>query len=180
MATQLIATINDSRFERINGQLVERPVPNTLHAQVQKRILYLLDELLQNTDAEIYGEWSIARPGHTGEDDPDYMTIDVLVCFPPFTEAKNRHLAVPGFLAVEIVSPGQGQDLIEKAICYANWGTPHVWIINPDTRVCLEFYSGTTVTIAQYELTAGELIKVPVSSIFSKLSKTPGSLTNWG
>ena len=173
MATQLIATetIDERRFERIDGELVGRPVPNTLHMRIQKRILYLLDQLLAETDAEVGPEWSMTRPGHADRDDPDYMTADVLVCYPPLAQGKNGHLMVPGFLAVEVVSPGQGPDLIEKAIRYAAWGTPHVWIINPDTRVCLEFHGGDIFTIQREELHAGSPITLKVADIFSKLSK---------
>ena len=49
MATHLIApdTTDDSRFERIDGQLVERPVPNTPHAIIQTQFLLLLTQALR-------------------------------------------------------------------------------------------------------------------------------------
>jgi len=142
MATQLIApeSIDDSRFERIDGQWVERPVATTKHVRIQKRTLYLFTQLLEGSDGEVNQEWSITRPGHANENDPDYLTPDILVVYPPITEAKNGHLAVPGFLAVEILSPGQ--DLFWKAFLYAAWGTKHVWIINPETRLGFEFHGG--------------------------------------
>ena len=78
---------------------------------------------------------------------------------------------MPGFLAVEMVSPGQGTGLIEKAIRYAAWGKPHVWIVNPDTRVCLEFHGGDTFMIQREELHADAPVTLRVADIFSKLSK---------
>jgi Uma2 family endonuclease len=78
---------------------------------------------------------------------------------------------VPGFLAVEVISPRQGPDLIEKAIRYAAWGTPHVWIINPETRICLEFHGGDTFTVQREQLHASAQITLRVADIFSKLSK---------
>ena len=175
MATLLVPVIDERRFERINGELRERPVPNTLHMQVQRRIYKLLDQLLEETEAEVGPEWSITRPGHADQDDPDYMTADVLVCYPPFITGKNGHLTVPGFLAVEVVSPGQGADLIDKAIRYAAWGKPHVWIVNPDTRVCLEFHGGDTFMIQREELHADAPVTLRVADIFSKLSKAEKS-----
>jgi hypothetical protein len=89
MATLVTPAIDERRFERIDGKLVERPVANTIHMQVQRSSLKLLDQLLAETDAEVGQEWSITRPGHADKDDPDYMTADVLSAV--YTRKKRPH-----------------------------------------------------------------------------------------
>jgi len=170
MATQLIApeTADDTCYERIDGQLIERPVPLSSHACAQSEILLLLHGALRGSKGRAYTEWSIAQPEQADRDDPDYMTPDVLIVYPPLTRARNGYLAVPGFLAVEILSPGQ--DLISKALRYAAWGTPHVWIINPETRLAFEFHGGNTFTIQRQELRAGDLV-ISLASVWAELDR---------
>ncbi len=98
MASQLIAPeiIDASRFERIDGQLVERPVPDTPHSCIQMQFVLLLTQALQGSKGKTFPELSITRPGHAEKDDPDFLTPDVLVAYPPFRKAKNLHLAWPG------------------------------------------------------------------------------------
>ncbi len=170
MATHLIApeTTDDSRFERINGQLLERPVPTTPHAVIQTQFLLLLTQILQGSQGKALTEWSITRPGHADRGDPDYLTADVLVAYPPFRRAKNNHLAIPGFLAVEVLSPGQ--DLFDKALLYAAWGTRHVWIVNPETRLSFEFHGGPAFTVERERLHAGDLV-VSLADVFSALDR---------
>jgi Uma2 family endonuclease len=170
MATHLIApdVIDDSRFERIDGEWVERPVPNTPHACVQTQFVLLLTQALRGSKGKAFPEWSITRPGHADKDDPDYLTPDVLVAYPPFPRAKNGHLAAPGFLAIEVLSPGQ--DLFDKALLYASWGTPHVWIVNPETRFAFEFHGGPAFTVQRERLRAGDLT-VNLTDVFKALDE---------
>ena len=170
MATHLIApeTVDGSRFERIDGQLMERPVPTTPHACMQSQLHLLLTQALQGSNAKAFPEWSITRPEHADKDDPDYLTADVLVAYPPFRRAKNGHLALPGFLAVEVLSPGQ--ELFDKALLYASWGTPHVWIVNPETRLAFEFHGGPAFTIVREYLHAGDL-SVSLADVFAALDE---------
>jgi Uma2 family endonuclease len=107
-------TTDDSRFERINGQWIERPVPTTRHSLIQGRIFLLLTKAIEGSNAVVGPKWSIDQPEHAHRDDPNYMIADVLVAYPPLTNAKNGHLVQPGFLAVEVFSPKQ-TDLFEKA-----------------------------------------------------------------
>ncbi len=83
------------------------------------------------------------------------MTADVLVAYPPMFDAKSGHLAGGGFLAVEILSPGQ--TLFDKAERYRAWGIPHVWIIDPETRDCLEYHGDRQFTVQRETLHAGPI-----------------------
>jgi Uma2 family endonuclease len=159
---------DDSRFERIDGRRVERPVLTAPHSMVQTQLVLLLAQALRGSPGKAGTEWSITRPGHADRGDPDYLTADVLVAYPPFRRAKNGHLAVPGFLAVEVLSPGQ--ELFDKALLYAAWGTPHVWIVNPETCLAFEFHGGPTFMIQREYLYAGDLT-VSLADVFETLNE---------
>ena len=172
MAAQLITSetsVDDSRYERIDGQLIERPVPLSPHACAQTVAGDLLREALRGSKGRAWSEWSMARPDHADRTDPDYMTPDILVAYPPLIRARNDgHLAVPGFLAVEVLSPNQ--DLIWKALLYESWGTPHVWIINPEQRMAYEYHGHGSFTIRRDELRAGDL-KISLAPIWDELDR---------
>ncbi len=160
MATRTLVTesqpefVDDSRYERIDGRIVERPVPRRKHAQVQLNVVLLLSERLRELGGKVLQEWSLAQPETADQFDPNYMMPDVSVALPPIREALNGYLLPPALLAIEVSSPGQF-DLIRKAQRYVSWGIEHVWIINPDTRECFEHHGGNTFVIAQNELHAG-------------------------
>ena len=170
MATQSISSkpapdyADESRFERINSRMVERPWPGDNHAQVQLNAVLLLREYAKTRDGTALQEWSVTQPETASWDDPNYMTPDVLLALQPFRKSKRGHLIAPGFLAVEVASPEQN-GLFTKAERYHAWGIEHVWIINPQSRECFEYHGGNQVTIAKEELHAGDL-RIPIPDLF--------------
>ena len=172
VATQLISTTaapdyrDESRYDRIDGQWVQRPVPNDHHSDVQFNIAVILKALAASYEGmAVRQEWSLAQPETVESDDPNYMTPDVLVSLPGSSQRSKRgHLVPPALLAVEIASPGQ-IDLIQKAQILYSWGVAHCWIINPETKSCLEYHGGDKLIIAGDVLHANPLT-LPVADIF--------------
>jgi Uma2 family endonuclease len=158
---------DDSRFERIDGRWIERPVPGETHAQVQWNVTAALKRQTEAQEAKVHQEWSVTKASSAGWAEPDYMTPDVLVAFPPIQKTNRGHLIPPGFLAVEIASPEQ-EKLFTKAQRYHSWGIEHCWIINPQTRECFEYHGGNEFTIAKEALTAGS-ISVSITDVFESL-----------
>ena len=174
MSAQLIATpvepdhADDSRWERIDRQWMERPVPTPVHSILQKRLVRLLDQAIAGVEsfyAEAFPEISVDQPGGAPITDPNYMTADVLVNLLPMPEPLNEHQKQPGFLAVEIISPNQ-KGMFRKAERWGAWGTPHVWIIDPDTRECFEYHGGNTFILERENLQAG-LITISLVDLFA-------------
>ena len=161
MATRVIPSspipFDESRFDRVDGQWVERPLPGAQHSDLQFALTVVLKRLAEPLGAVARQEWSLTKPDDTGFDQPDYMTADVLVTLPKAYEMTKRgHLIPPALLAVEIASPGQDNQ-IKKAELFHAWGVRHCWLINPETRICLEYHGGNEIIIAREELHAGEL-----------------------
>ena len=150
------AYVDESRYERIDGQLVPRPVPGKVHAQVQANLVLLLREKAKKLGGKALPEWSVTRPETREWPEPDYLTPDITFALSPVRTTKNGHLLPPAFLAIEVASPHQ-EDLFRKAQLYAAWGVAHVWIINPQTRECFEYHGGNQLTIVQEELRAGDV-----------------------
>ena len=137
MATQQIQTaadieyIDTSRYERTEGQLVERPLPSRRHAEVQLNATILLRQIAKQLGIKDYQEWTLDEasvPEH------DWMTPDVLVSLPgELKESRVGHLLPPAFLAVEVLSPGQTiPQMMKKARRFLRWGVQHVWLIEPE------------------------------------------------
>ena len=124
-------SIDTSRYERIEGQLVERPMPSRRHAEVQLNTTLLLRQITKQHGMKAYQEWTLDEadvPEH------DWMTPDVLVSLPgPLKESRIGHLLPPAFLAVEVLSPGQTiPQMLKKARRLLRWGVQHVWLIEPE------------------------------------------------
>lgn len=142
MATQQVQAAEDvgyidtSRYERIEGQLVERPLPASRHSEVQEHAWVSLKPLAKQLGMRTHLEWTLDE-----EDKPehDWMTPDVLVSMPgERRESRIGYLLPPAFLAVEVLSPGQTiPQMIKKARRFLRWGVQHVWLIEPEQNFAL-------------------------------------------
>ncbi len=148
--------VDESRYERMDGQLVARPVPGLTHSRVQGKIYRLLWEKTKAGEYEVQVEWSLTSPKTVADAVPDYLTPDLLVAAKPFRTAGNGHLISPGFLAIEVRSPQQ-EGLFSKAQMLVAWGVEHVWIIDPQSQECFEYDGGNALVKAPSELQAGPL-----------------------
>jgi Uma2 family endonuclease len=133
-------SIDTSRFEYVDGQLVERPVPKDRHAEVQGNIVELLGPKARHIGLRAYPELTVDK-----EDipKPQWMTADVVITKPDFTRTQRHNALPPLLLAIEIMSPGQTMpQMMKKANDYLEWGVENVWIINPEQESAVMVRSG--------------------------------------
>ena len=138
MATQFIPNselIDTSRYECIDGQLMERPVPNIRHSRIQRNLTLLLCPLASSLELDSGPELSVDRTAGRS----DWMTPDFVVSMPGGYRANaNGHALPPVFLVVEVLSPGQSLfNMRQKADRYLAWGAQVVWLIDPDSSTAL-------------------------------------------
>ena len=161
MAAQTIPSnelIDTSRYECVDGELVERPVPNFRHSRIQDDLSVHFRPLTQLLGMVSGPELSIDRnPGKS-----DWMTPDYAVSMPGgYTVNANGHALPPILLAVEVLSPGQSlTEMRQKAERYLAWGAQTVWLIDPDAAVALVFNAeqpGSGHFVAEGLLRAGDL-----------------------
>ena len=60
--------------------------------------------------------------------------------------------------------------MFDKALLFAAWGTPHVWIVNMEKRLAYEFHGGDTFTIQRGELHAGDL-RISLAPVWDELDR---------
>lgn len=136
MASQLthpaeqIESIDASRFECIDGRLIERPLPTVKHSSLQRDLTFLVHPQAKQRGMDSGPELSIDKtPGSRS----DWMTPDYAVSMPGgYQQNQNGHAVPPVYLLIEILSPDQHMTEMErKGQRYLDWGAHHVWLIDP-------------------------------------------------
>jgi len=164
-AAQSASYIDDSEYERFDGILSERPVPGLDHAQMQRRITYLLRAFEERLGGQALQEWSIS------DGSGNWLTPDVTFSYPEIKMTRREHLLVPARLVVEIRSSDQTlKTLFDKRERYRRWQIPHYWIVDPIETAAyecpMEPESSSVIVLATDKLRAGE-IEVAVANIFA-------------
>lgn len=171
MATQLthpaehIETIDTSRFECLDGQLIERPLGNADHSNVQDNLAFHLRPLVRGNGRRGGPEFSIDKqPGRRS----DWLTPDYLVSTPGgFRLNINKHALPPVYLAIEVLSPGQSfDDMKRKAELYFAWGAEHAWIIDPDNHIAFTYSDGSWKQVTGSDLLITPDFSLPLHLLF--------------
>lgn len=150
---------NGHKYERVRGALKVTPAGHE-----QEAIGIWLSTLLSNFVrprrlGRVYGSNAGYRlpNGDLRAPDVSYVRQERL----PGGRSPKGFADYPPDLAVEILSPNQKlQDIGEKVGEFLDWGTPLVWVIDPDTQTVTVFRSLTNVyTVGPGdELTGDEVI----------------------
>jgi Uma2 family endonuclease len=110
-----------------DGEVVERTLPDYLHAKTQA-LLGTFFVALRRT-RHLYAAGGIRlklRPSY-------YLIPDIAVFHP--TEPSERVPSAPPFVVIEILSPDDRLTAVrEKLQEYRQWGVPHVWLVDPHSR----------------------------------------------
>ena len=158
--------VDTSRFEFVDGRLIERPLPNRTHATIQFAVVTLLRRQARLLDCTVLQEWTIDENEQQGH---SWMTPDVLIGLNGQHEAKSEHLLPPAILAVEILSEGQTTaEMRLKGLRYFQWGVENVWVIDPESRSAITMRAdepGRAQLIYEGELVAGDF-KLNLSDVF--------------
>lgn len=150
MATQSLVSIEEylrSRFpdldrEYVDGQIVERSLPDYLHAKTQYCLCLVFGRLSQRFPLFPVTECRL-RVSATRFRIPD------LAVFSP-REPAARVPSEPPLIAIEIRSPDE-RDVDQKLEEYRRLGTPHVWLIDPESRK-LYVWTGTLTEVPALDL----------------------------
>ncbi len=154
MATQFIPSsiepVDTSRFEQVNGKLIERPVPTLKHSDLQFHITSLLRQAVLDLGMKANQELSI---DHLDEPKSDWLTPDVVVSLAGgFRQAKNGHVLPPVLLAVEVLSPGQNFfNMRRKVSDLLAWGVEQVWLVDDESHSIAVFQSSNAKSEVFYE-----------------------------
>lgn len=162
--------IDTSRYEYVNGELRERPVPKKEHADVQGSAVELLGQKARAIGLRIRPELSLDK-----EDTPksEWMTPDAVLVGPDASYSKRRNLLPPVLLAIEVMSPEQTiPEMMRKANDYLSWGVRNVWIIDPERQFAVLtdgqdthwIWTGADLTI---QLNEAEKLSIPFADLLA-------------
>ena len=135
----------DTRYELVNGELVEMPVESQMNALIAR---FLLLELLKHFSMEMlaYKDTEIEVAGRRAKSRLPDLMVHSEESHAALVGAKRAILLrdmPPPALVIEVVSPGQenrDRDYRHKRTEYAARGIEEYWIIDPETQqitVCL-------------------------------------------
>jgi Uma2 family endonuclease len=149
----------------VNGEIEERNLGEKEHAILQRSFVFLFLQSRAAWGVEVYPELRVqVSPTR-------FRVPDVTVT--PAGLKWERILRTPPLLCIEILSPRDTLSGIrQRADDYLNFGTEHVWVIEPEMRKAFIF----TKTVMQ-EPEGGVLsipgteIRVVLSELFAELDR---------
>ena len=142
----------------VDGEVVERGMPNLDHSNAQENLLFLLRPFRSRARLFAWPELRIrTRPGH-------YRTGDIVVYLGNEPEGPVPHQAP--FAVIEILSPDDKFAIVMAKLSeYRDMGVAHVWIVDPGTGSSSVHDNGSLIRAEAFELpefglrlTAGQIL----------------------
>src|SRR5262245_35780725 len=143
--------------EYVDGEIVERALPDYPHSKTQWRLSGLIWDLSKKLP--FHGSMDVrSRVSETRIRIPD---VSIYAEQEPDERVPSR----PPLVAIEILSrEDRYSDVMQKLEEYENWGVRHIWIVDPERRTLRIDASGTlrevpALTIPEYDvqLTGAEI-----------------------
>ena len=138
---------NGTRFELIQGALIEMSPTNEIHGVLVQELAGLIwNHVRTNKLGRVFA----AKTGFILSTEPDTVLAPDIAYL---SAARSKPLsekfaAIAPDLVVEVVSPGNtAAEMNEKTGLYFQAGTRQVWIVYPKTRMIHRYTSPTNVTI---------------------------------
>jgi Uma2 family endonuclease len=160
---EYLSTAYEPDMDYVDGELEERNVGEYEHNVVQKRILFWFDRRAK--------EWRIraiqeqrTRLGPSLARVPD---VSVFSRDLPVEQVFTR----PQLIAIEVLSPEDRHSRMDKKIRnYLDFGVPHVWVVDPGSRVGWDCSDGNWVRKERFEVAEGP-IYLSLKELFAELDE---------
>ena len=147
----------DMEPDYVDGELVERPLPNYLHSRIQVHL------------ADAFKPWQDRRQlfralGIRLRVAPERFRV---ADFAIFASAQQEQIPVdPPYAVVEIVSPDDRfEELMRKLADYEQAGIEFIFVADPPLRKLSRYSRGDLFSVAALELPAYDAV-IPAGSIF--------------
>ncbi len=137
-------TFDGPEAEYVNGELMERTMPNLPHSRVQGRFCVLFG-------VEAAGRLFAFPELRIRTSDGHFRTPDITV----YRDRQPVGLvpAETPFIVIEIVSPGDPhEELMTKLAEYSALGVPHVWIAEPGLQSLSVYERGSLLRTEAFTL----------------------------
>ncbi len=145
--------------ELLQGELIALPPAKRSHNAVTQTLFELLRTVLDSTRVHMEAGYQMSHD--------TWLQPDVSVEWPD-QRIENDYLQGSPMLAIEVVSPGNSAEEIDRKIsAYLNHGAAEVWVIYPRTR-CMMVHRSAGAERVTDSYTSGLIpVTVPVSEILS-------------
>jgi Uma2 family endonuclease len=138
-------TFDGPEPEYVDGEVVERSMPNLHHSRVQRRVCVLSEPFTLAGRLFAFPELRIhTRPGH-------YRTPDITI----YRDREPTGLLPPEtpFVVIEVVSPGDShEELMTKLAEYTALGVAHVWVADPGLESLSVYDRGSLLRVDAFEI----------------------------
>ncbi len=112
--------------EFVDGEIVERPMNDLPHANVQQNLAEIFGPVRRSQGLTCVGELRVRVT-------PSQIRIPDFIVFSDWQ--TERVPSAPPLLVVEVVSPSDTHSrMIGKLEEYRLWGAKHIWLIDPELR----------------------------------------------
>jgi Uma2 family endonuclease len=131
--------------EYVDGEIVERTLPDELHSETQWRLSGLIWDLSKTLP--FHGRTELrSRVSATRVRIPD-------VAIYAGDKPNQRVPTVPPLIAIEILSAEDRHSAVmQKLEEYRAWGVRHIWLIDPERRKLHVYNSGTLCEVSTLEI----------------------------
>lgn len=165
--------LSSSEYEIVDGEIVERSMPNPQHARIEARITTALSLYVENNPiGEIYTECNFElKKGLIRIPDVAFVSFER---FPKDGEPTGSRWKTAPDLAVEIISPTDDYKAVFQKISeYFVNGVRQIWLIEPGEKTLTIYRSRKDVTILTEndELVSQDILPnftLKLSNIFRK------------
>jgi Uma2 family endonuclease len=149
--------------EFVDGRIEERNLGEKEHSIIQGYLTFLFNLKRQEWEVRVFPELRTQTQARR------FRVPDVLVV--RSGENFERYVTQHPLIAIEILSPEDSlRAMQEKAAEYRQFGTEHIWIIDPEPRIAYRYEDGNLEEIHSAELTVpGTPIRVVLSEMFAEL-----------
>src|SRR5882724_2422932 len=127
--------------EYVDGEIVERTLPDNLHSETQWRLSGLIWDLSKKLP--FHGRTELrSRVAATRVRIPD---VSIYAGRNP----TDRYPSEPPLVAIEILSQDdRPPKVMQKLKEYSDWGVPHIWLVDPESRTLHVYTEGTLSTVS--------------------------------
>jgi Uma2 family endonuclease len=160
--------IDEARLELIDGEVVEKPMPNWGHG----RIAYLVARALDSLGYPSVEPRAII-PG--GPDRDGSSPIPDMAFYLEEPPDEREWMTRPPDIAVEVLSPGQSRtEMRAKVDLYRVFGIRSVWVIDPERRSIDIYEDGSRSTYTgddPIHCTVVPGLSLTVSGLFASIAR---------
>jgi Uma2 family endonuclease len=154
----LRTSFEDRAPEYIDGELVERSVPNRSHSRTQTRLAGQFERLRERLPLFACTELRVPVAP------TKYRIVDLAV-YANQEPAEELPKELP-LVVVEIVSPDdRHEDVMTRLAEFQAWGVPHVWLVDPGLQRLYVYHNGGLRAVEAFEVSefgfriaAGEIL----------------------